>query len=159
MVEYVASWLLSFTTKQGRCDVQVKKILSYIALPFTFIIAWLIGRFSKSKNNVGSGASGKAEAELAETGRDFSRAKGELERVEESTERLTGAITESAEAAGRLTEHISKATGSADRLGSFDDEHTRITRENSDIIDELISRIRDEDENTEDDNCDSSYPF
>lgn len=159
MVEFAASWLQSFMIKQGRCDVQLKKILSYIALPVTFCIAWLVGRFAKFKNSNQSGASGKAEAELAEAGRNLTRAQSELNRVKESANSITGVITESAETAGRLTEHVSKASDSANRLGNLDDEHTRITRENSDIIDELISRLREEAEGSEDDNCDSSYPF
>ena len=88
---------------------KLKKILGYLALPFTLLVGWLVGRFFRFKVNVGSGALGKAGAELSEAGRDLDRASEDLGRAEES-------------AAG-LAESISDSADKAQRLGDLDDEY------------------------------------
>ena len=120
---------------------KIKKILSYIALPFTLLVGWLGGRFIGSKVNVGSGTGGKAGAELSEAGRDLGRASEDLGRAEES--------------ASSLAESISDSADKADRLGDLDDEYQRIHRENSELIDELFGRIRANSQETE---CDQHSP-
>lgn len=120
---------------------KIKKILSYIALPFTLLVGWIIGRFIGSKVNVGSGTGGKAGAELSEAGRDLDRATEDLGRVEES--------------ASSLAESISDSADKADRLGELDDEYQRLHRENSVLIDELFSRVRKRTEESEDSDIDT----
>lgn len=118
-----------------------KKILGYLILPFTLLVGWLVGRFIGSKVNVGSGAGGKAGAELSEAGRDLDRAAEDLGRVEES--------------ASSLAESISDSADKADRLGELDDEYQRLHRENSVLIDELFSRVRKRTEESEDSDIDT----
>ena len=120
---------------------KIKKILSYIALPVTLLVGWLVGRFIGSKVNVGSGTGGKAGAELSEAGRDLDRATEDLGRAEES--------------ASSLAESISDSADKADRLGDLDDEYQRLHRENSVLIDELFSRIRKRAEESEDSDIDT----
>ena len=120
---------------------KIKKILSYIALPFTLLIGWLVGRIFRSKNNVGLGADGKAGAELSEAGRDLDRASEDLGRAEES--------------ASSLAESISDSADKAQRLGDLDDEYQRVHRENSELIDELFSRVRKRAEESEDSDIDT----
>ena len=120
---------------------KIKKILSYIALPFTLLVGWLVGRFIGFKVNVGSGAGGKAGAELSEAGRDLDRAAEDLGRVEESASSLADSVSDSAD--------------KADRLGDLDDEYQRLHRENSELIDELFSRVRKRTEESEDSNIDT----
>lgn len=120
---------------------KIKKILSYIALPVTLLVSWIIGRFIGSKVNVGSGTGGKAGAELSEAGRDLDRAAEDLGRVEES--------------ASSLAESISDSADKADRLGELDDEYQRLHRENSVLIDELFSRVRKRTEESEDSDIDT----
>ena len=120
---------------------KIKKILSYIALPITLLVGWLVGRVFGSKVNVGSGTGGKAGAELSEAGRDLDRAAEDLGRVEES--------------ASSLAESISDSADKADRLGELDDEYQRLHRENSVLIDELFSRVRKRTEESEDSNIDT----
>lgn len=120
---------------------KIKKILSYIALPFTLLVGWLVGRFIGSKVNVGSGASGKADAELSEAGRDLDRATEDLRGAEES--------------ASSLAESISDSADKAQRLGDLDDEYQRLHRENSELIDELFSRVRKRTEEPEDSDIDT----
>ena len=120
---------------------KIKKILSYIALPITLLVGWLVGRVFGSKVNVGSGTGGKAGAELSEAGRDLDRAAEDLGRVEES--------------ASSLAEFISDSADKADRLGELDDEYQRLHRENSVLIDELFSRVRKRTEESEDSNIDT----
>lgn len=120
---------------------KIKKILSYIALPITLLVGWLVGRFFRSKVNVRSGTGGKASAELSEAGRDLDRATEDLGRAEES--------------ASSLAESISDSADKADRLGELDDEYQRLHRENSVLIDELFSRVRKRTEESEDSNIDT----
>ena len=120
---------------------KIKKILSYIALPVTLLVGWLIGRFIGSKVNVGSGTGGKAGAELSEAGRDLDRATEYLGRVEES--------------ASSLAESLSDSADKAQRLGELDDEYQRLHRENSELIDELFSRVRKRTEESEDSDIDT----
>lgn len=120
---------------------KLKKILSYIALPFTLLVGWIVGRFIGSKVNVGSGAGGKADAELSEAGRDLDRATEDLGRTEES--------------ASSLSESISDSADKAQRLGDLDDEYQRLHRENSELIDELFSRVRKRTEESEDSDIDT----
>ena len=120
---------------------KIKKILSYIALPVTLLVGWLVGRFFGSKLNVGSGTGGKASAELSEAGRDLDRATEDLRGAEES--------------ASSLAESISDSADKADRLGELDDECQRLHRENSVLIDELFSRVRKRTEESEDSNIDT----
>lgn len=120
---------------------KIKKILSYIALPVALLIGWIVGRFFGSKNNVGLGADGKAGAELSEAGRDLDRASEDLGRAEES--------------ASSLAESISDSADKAQRLGELDDEYQRLHRENSELIDELFSRVRKRTEESEDSNIDT----
>lgn len=120
---------------------KIKKILSYIVLPFTLLVGWIIGRFIGSKVNVGSGTGGKAGAELSEAGRDLDRATEDLGRVEES--------------ASSLAESISESADKAQRLGDLDDEYQRLHRENSVLIDELFSRVRKRTEESEDSDIDT----
>lgn len=120
---------------------KIKKILSYIALPFTLLVGWIIGRFIGSKVNVGSGIGGKAGAELSEAGRDLDRATEDLGRAEES--------------ASSLAESISESADKARRLGELDDEYKRLHRENSELIDELFSRVRKRTEESEDSDIDT----
>lgn len=120
---------------------KIKKILSYIVLPVTLLVGWLVGRFFGSKVNVGYGASGKADAELSEAGRDLDRATEDLGRAEES--------------ASSLAESISDSADKADRLGDLDDEYQRLHRENSELIDELFSRVRKRAEESEDSDIDT----
>lgn len=120
---------------------KIKKILSYIALPFTLLVGWIIGRFIGSKVNVGSGIGGKAGAELSEAGRDLDRATEDLGRAEES--------------ASSLAESISESADKARRLGELDDEYKRLHRENSELIDELFSRVRKRTEEPEDSDIDT----
>ena len=120
---------------------KIKKILSYIALPFTLLVGWLVGRFIGPKVNVGSGTGGKAGAELSEAGRDLDRATEDLGRAEES--------------ASSLAESISDSADKAQRLGDLDDEYQRLHRENSVLIDELFSRIRKRAEESEDSDIDT----
>lgn len=147
--------------KQGRCDVvdKLKKILSYIALPVTLLIGWLIGRFARSESNDGSGTAGTATAQLDEAGRDLSRAGEDLGRVKESASGVAGSLADASATAERLSGSVSTAADKADRLGIIDKEYGRLAEENRDILDELISRAREEAEYTEDDDSDSSYPF
>ena len=118
-----------------------KKILGYLILPFTLLVGWLIGRFIGSKVNVGSGTGGKAGAELSEAGRDLDRATEYLGRVEES--------------ASSLAESLSDSADKAQRLGELDDEYQRLHRENSELIDELFSRVRKRTEEPEDSDIDT----
>lgn len=120
---------------------KIKKILSYIALPVTLLVGWLVGRFIGSKVNVGSGTGGKAGAELSEAGRDLDRATEDLGRAEES--------------ASSLAESISDSADKAQRLGDLDDEYQRLHRENSVLIDELFSRVRKRTEESEDSDIDT----
>ena len=120
---------------------KIKKILSYIALPFTLLVGWLVGRFIGPKVNVGSGTGGKAGAELSEAGRDLDRATEDLGGAEES--------------ASSLAESISKSADKAQRLGDLDDEYQRLHRENSELIDELFSRVRKRTEEPEDSDIDT----
>ena len=120
---------------------KIKKILSYIALPVTLLVGWIVGRVFGSKVNVGSGTGGKAGAELSEAGRDLDRAAEDLGRVEES--------------ASSLAESISDSADKADRLGELDDEYQRLHRENSVLIDELFSRVRKRTEESEDSDIDT----
>ena len=120
---------------------KLKKILSYIALPFTLLVGWIVGRFIGSKVNVGSGTGGKADAELSEAGRDLDRAAEDLRGAEES--------------ASSLAESISDSADKADRLGELDDEYQRLHRENSVLIDELFSRVRKRTEESEDSDIDT----
>ena len=120
---------------------KLKKILSYIALPITLLIGWLVGRFFGSKVNVGSGTGGKAGAELSEAGRDLDRATEDLRGAEES--------------ASSLAESISDSADKAQRLGDLDDEYQRLHRENSVLIDELFSRVRKRTEESEDSDIDT----
>ena len=120
---------------------KIKKILSYIALPITLLVGWIIGRFIGSKVNVGSGTGGKAGAELSEAGRDLDRAAEDLGRAEES--------------ASSLAESISNSADKAQRLGELDDEYQRLHRENSVLIDELFSRVRKRTEESEDSDIDT----
>ncbi len=120
---------------------KIKKILSYIALPFTLLVGWLVGRFIGPKVNVGSGTGGKAGAELSEAGRDLDRATEDLGRAEES--------------ASSLAESISDSADKAQRLGDLDDEYQRLHRENSVLIDELFSRVRKRTEESEDSDIDT----
>lgn len=120
---------------------KLKKILSYIALPVTLLVGWIVGRFFGSKVNVGSGTGGKAGAELSEAGRDLDRAAEDLRGAEES--------------ASSLAEFISDSADKADRLGELDDEYQRLHRENSELIDELFSRVRKRTEDSEDSNIDT----
>ena len=118
-----------------------KKILGYLILPFTLLVGWLVGRFFGSKVNVGSGTGGKASAELSEAGRDLDRA----------TEYLRGAE----ESASSLAESLSDSAGKAQRLGELDNEYQRLHRENSELIDELFSRVRKRTEEPEDSDIDT----
>ena len=120
---------------------KIKKILSYIALPVTLLVSWLVGRFFGSKVNVGSGTGGKAGAELSEAGRDLDRAAGDLRGAEES--------------ASSLAESLSDSADKAQRLGELDDEYQRLHRENSELIDELFSRVRKRTEESEDSDIDT----
>lgn len=120
---------------------KIKKILSYIALPVTLLVGWLVGRFIGPKVNVGSGTGGKAGAELSEAGRDLDRATEDLGRAEES--------------ASSLAESISDSADKAQRLGDLDDEYQRLHRENSVLIDELFSRVRKRTEESEDSDIDT----
>ncbi len=120
---------------------KLKKILRCLALPFTLFVGWLVGRFYGSKVNVGLGAGGKAGAELSEAGRDLGKASEDLGRAEES--------------ASSLAESISDSADKADRLGDLDDEYQRIHRENSELIDELFSRVRKRAEESEDGDIDT----
>lgn len=138
---------------------KIKKILSYIALPVTLLIGWLIGRFVRSECADGSGTAGTATAQLDEAGRDLGRAGEDLRRAKESASGVAGSLADASEAAGRLSESVSTAADKADRLGIIDKEYGRLAAENRDILDELISRAREEAEYTEDDDSDSSYPF
>lgn len=115
---------------------KLKKTLGYLALPFTLLVGWIVGRIFGSKNNVGLGADGKAGAELSEAGRDLDRASEDLRRAEES--------------ASSLAESISDSADKAQRLGDLDDEYQRLHRENSELIDELFSRVRKRTEESED---------
>lgn len=118
-----------------------KKILGYLIFPFTLLVGWLVGRFFGSKVNVGSGTGGKASAELSEAGRDLDRASEDLGRA--------------AESASSLAESISDSADKAQRLGDLDDEYQRIRKENSELIDELFSRVRKRAEESEDDDIDT----
>lgn len=118
-----------------------KKILGYLILPFTLLVGWLVGRFFGSKVNVGSGTGGKASAELSEAGRDLDRATEDLGGAEES--------------ASSLAESISESADKAQRLGDLDDEYQRLHRENSELIDELFSRVRKRTEEPEDSDIDT----
>ena len=118
-----------------------KKILGYLILPFTLLVGWLIGRFIGSKVNVGSGTGGKAGAELSEAGRDIDRAAEDLRGAEES--------------ASSLAESLSDSADKAQRLGELDDEYQRLHRENSELIDELFSRVRKRNEESEDSDIDT----
>lgn len=118
-----------------------KKILGYLILPFTLLVGWLIGRFIGSKVNVGSGTGGKASAELSEAGRDLDRATEDLRGAEES--------------ASSLAESLSDSAGKAQRLGELDNEYQRLHRENSELIDELFSRVRKRTEESEDSDIDT----
>ena len=118
-----------------------KKILGYLILPFTLLVGWLVGRFFGSKVNVGSGTGGKADAELSEAGRDLDRAAEDLGGAEES--------------ASSLAESISESADKAQRLGELDDEYQRLHRENSELIDELFSRVRKRTEEPEDSDIDT----
>lgn len=120
---------------------KLKKILSYIALPFTLLVGWIVGRFIGSKVNVGSGTGGKAGAELSEAGRDIDRAAEDLRGAEES--------------ASSLAESLSDSADKAQRLGELDDEYQRLHRENSELIDELFSRVRKRTEESEDSDIDT----
>lgn len=120
---------------------KIKKILSYIALPVTLLVGWIVGRFFGSKINVGSGTGGKAGAELSEAGRDLDRAAEDLGGAEESAQ--------------GLAESISKSADKAYRLGELDDEYQRLHRENSELIDELFSRVRKRAEESEDSDIDT----
>ena len=120
---------------------KLKKILSYIALPVTLLVGWIVGRFIGSKVNVGSGTGGKAGAELSEAGRDLDRATEDLRGAEES--------------ASSLAESISDSADKAQRLGELDDEYQRLHRENSELIDELFSRVRKGAEESEDSDIDT----
>ncbi len=120
---------------------KIKKILSYIALPVTLLVGWIVGRFFGSKVNVGSGTGGKAGAELSEAGRDLDRAAEGLGGAEES--------------ASSLAESISDSADKAQRLGDLDDEYQRLHRENSELIDELFSRVRKRAEESEDSDIDT----
>lgn len=120
---------------------KIKKILSYIALPFTLLVGWLVGRFIGSKDNDGSRTSGKTGAELSEAGRDLGRATEELRRAQESAQQLADSVSDSAD--------------KAQRLGELDDMYQRINRENSELIDELFGRIRANSQETE---CDQHSP-
>lgn len=120
---------------------KIKKILSYIALPVTLLVGWIIGRFFGSKVNVGSGTDGKAGAELSEAGRDLDRAAEDLGGAEES--------------ASSLAESLSDSADKAQRLGELDDEYQRLHRENSELIDELFSRVRKRTEESEDSDIDT----
>ena len=118
-----------------------KKILGYLILPVTLLVGWLVGRFFGSKVNVGSGTGGKAGAELSEAGRDLDRATEDLRGAEES--------------ASSLAESISDSADKADRLGELDDEYQRLHRENSELIDELFSRVRKRNKESEDSDIDT----
>lgn len=118
-----------------------KKILGYLILPFTLLVGWFVGRFFGSKVNVRSGTGGKAGAELSEAGRDLDRAAEDLGRVEESASSLAKSISDSAD--------------KAQRLGELDDEYQRLHRENSELIDELFSRVRKRTEESEDGDIDT----
>ena len=120
---------------------KLKKILRCLALPFTLLIGWLVGRFFGSKVNVRLGAGGKAGAELSEAGRDLDRATEDRGRAEES--------------ASSLAESISDSADKADRLGELDDEYQRLHRENSVLIGELFSRVRKRTEESEDGDIDT----
>lgn len=120
---------------------KIKKILSYIALPVTLLVGWIVGRFFGSKINVGSGTGGKAGAELSEAGRDLDRAAEDLGGAEESAQGLAESISDSAD--------------KAQRLGELDDEYQRLHRENSELIDELFSRVRKRTEESEDSDIDT----
>ena len=120
---------------------RLKKILGYLILPFTLLVGWLIGRFIGSKVNVGSGTGGKAGAELSEAGRDIDRAAEGLRGAEES--------------ASSLAESLSDSADKAQRLGELDDEYQRLHRENSELIDELFSRVRKRTEESEDSDIDT----
>lgn len=120
---------------------KIKKILSYIALPVTLLVGWIIGRFFGSKVNVGSGTDGKAGAELSEAGRYLDRAAEDLGGAEES--------------ASSLAESLSDSADKAQRLGELDDEYQRLHRENSELIDELFSRVQKRTEESEDSDIDT----
>lgn len=120
---------------------KLKKIIGYICLPVSFLLGWIISGRIRSKDNDGSRTSGKTGAELAEAGRDLGRANENLGRAQESAQQLADSVSDSAD--------------KAERLGELDDMYQRINRENSELIDELFSRVRKRAEESEDGDIDT----
>lgn len=120
---------------------KLKKIIGYICLPVSFLLGWIISGRIRSKDTDGSGTGGKTGAELSEAGRDLKRATEDLTRAQESAQQLADSVSDSAD--------------KAQRLGELDDEYQRIHRENSELIDELFSRVRKRTEESEDSDIDT----